>query len=387
MRVAYICADAGVPVFGRKGSSIHVQEVVRALRARGAEVELFTARTDGEPPSDLADLRVHSLPAPPKGGLAERERAAFAANNELRQALRRAGKFDFIYERYSLWSYAGMEHARAMGTPGLLEVNAPLIEEQRKHRGLADERLAGQVVETVFGSATALIAVSEGVAAYLRRFPSANDRTHVIPNGVNPSRFPRGLKPALPSSPASFTVGFVGTLKPWHGLSDLVEAFALLHEKDGNARLLIVGDGPERERLEADLTARSLLNATVLTGAVSHELIPGLLASMNVAVAPYPDDPDFYFSPLKMYEYMAAALPVVASRVGQLAELIEDGRNGLLCSPGDVFALTNALSRLASDAALRARLAAAGRETVLRAHTWERVAERIMKLSAPQAVR
>ncbi|MGI8996553.1 MAG: glycosyltransferase family 4 protein [Pyrinomonadaceae bacterium] len=381
MRVAYICADAGVPVFGRKGSSIHVQEVVRALRAHGAEVELFAARTDGEPPSDLADLRVHSLPAPSKGDIAERERAAYAANEELRQALRRAGSFDFIYERYSLWSYAGMEHARAFGTPGLLEVNAPLIEEQRKHRGLADEQQAERVAKIVFGSATTLIAVSEGVAAYLRRFPSVNGRAHVIPNGVNPARFPLGLKPALPASPASFTVGFVGTLKPWHGLADLVEAFALLHEKDGNARLLIVGDGPERESLEADLAARSLLDATVLTGAVSHELIPGLLASMDVAVAPYPDDPDFYFSPLKVYEYMAAALPVAASRIGQLEELIEHEHNGLLFPPGDVRALAEALDRLRRDRKFASRLGSLACMKVLRSHTWESVARRIIALA------
>ena len=73
MRLAYVCADPGVPVFGRKGASIHVQEVVRALDARGVEVELFASRTGGDPPPGLEKVPLHGLPAPPKGDLAARE--------------------------------------------------------------------------------------------------------------------------------------------------------------------------------------------------------------------------------------------------------------------------------------------------------------------------
>ena len=79
MRVAYICADTGVPVFGRKGSSIHVQEVVRALIGQGAVVELFASRRGGDPPSDLADLPCFALPAPSNCDTQARERAAMAA--------------------------------------------------------------------------------------------------------------------------------------------------------------------------------------------------------------------------------------------------------------------------------------------------------------------
>src|SRR5688572_13685561 len=135
-RIAYICADTGVPVFGKKGSSIHVQEVIRALRRRGAQVQLFAARLGGDPPDDLRDLVVHTLPCPDNRDCAERERASQQANAILAGLLQKAGPFDFVYERYSLWSFAGMDHALATRVPGLLEVNAPLIEEQAAHRGL-----------------------------------------------------------------------------------------------------------------------------------------------------------------------------------------------------------------------------------------------------------
>ncbi len=381
MRVAYVTADPGVPVFGQKGCSIHVQEVLRALVRRGAPIDLFATKRGGTPPADLEDVRLQALPPPPKGDLASRERQCLAANDPLRAALEGAGPFSFVYERYSLWSYAVMEYARGAAIPGLLEVNAPLIEEQAEHRGLLDRDGAQRVAERVFTAATTLVAVSDEVAAYLERFPAARGKVHIVPNGVNPERFPPEAKPSLPAPDGVFTVGFVGTLKPWHGLGILLEAFALFHDHCPRTRLLMVGDGPERERLAAQASMRGLVEAVHFTGAVAPAEVPGLLASMDVAVAPYPSMPHFYFSPLKVYEYLAAGLPVVASRLGQLEKLIEPEVNGLLVAPGDVSALAAALRRLERGPALRTRLGQRARATVIRDHTWDAVAQRILRLA------
>src|SRR6266481_936140 len=104
------------------------------------------------------------------------------------------------------------------------------------------------------------------------------------------------------------------------------------------------------------------------------------LAAKDVAVAPYPVLANFYFSPLKVYEYMAAGLPVVASRVGQLENLIESEVTGLHVTPGDVSALADALERIKSEPHLRVRLGQAARSKVIRHHTWDAAVERILGL-------
>lgn len=380
-RIAYISADYGVPIFGRKGCSVHAQEVLRALVARGAQVDLFTSSAEGQVPSGLTSVTVHNLPRLPKGEPLVREVAAQAGNAALREQLEAAGPFDLIYERYSLWSYAGMEFARDNRVPGLLEVNAPLIEEQAQYRVLVDRAGAEQTAERAFKAATALLAVSSEVANYLETFALARGKIHVVPNGVDPERFPENLKPACPAPPGVFTVGFLGTLKPWHGLGILVEAFAQLHRRHPQSRLLLVGDGPERERTSAALEARHLAEAAQFTGSVSPGEVPPLLVSMDVGVAPYPKSANFYFSPLKVYEYMAASLPVVASRIGQLENLIVPEKYGLLVPPGDAEALASALERLKMQPDLRQRLGRQGRRMVLRKHTWDTVAQRIFQLA------
>jgi glycosyltransferase involved in cell wall biosynthesis len=378
MRIAYVSADLGVPVFGRKGCSIHAQEVLGAFLRRGFEVDLFTTSGDGAAPSGLESLKIHQLPRPPKGDPAAREQAAMAGNDLLQAELETAGILDLVYERYSLWSYAAMEFAQRAGVPGLLEVNAPLIEEQAQYRVLVDRAAAERVADRAFRASAGLLAVSEQVAGWLEHFSAARNKIHVVPNGIRPERFPEVTVPTMPARNCVFTVGFVGTLKAWHGLSILVSAFAALHQRYPATRLLIVGDGPERERITAELAERGMLDAAEFTGAVGPEAIPGLLASMDVAVAPYPPLANFYFSPLKVYEYMAAGLPVVASRIGQLTTLIESEINGLLVTPGDPAELTVALQRLLMAPEFRNRLGQNARALVLRDFTWDGVVHRIL---------
>ena len=161
----------------------------------------------------------------------------------------------------------------------------------------------------------------------------------------------------------------------------LVEAFERFHRRHPDSGLLIVGSGPEQAAMEFELAARGLLGCTRFAGAVDPSEVPGWLSAMDCAVAPYPAHAGFYFSPLKVYEYMAAARPVVASSVGELTSLLQHGVNGLLCPPGDAAAFALAFERLHDDPALASRLGQAARDAVLAEHTWDAVASRVLRLA------
>jgi glycosyltransferase involved in cell wall biosynthesis len=375
-RIAYICTDPGVPVFGCKGCSVHVQEVIRGFLRQGAHVHLFARRFGGEVPVGLESVPVTPLQFVQAANPQEREASLAEANERLPALLGAQGSFDLVYERHSLWSHGAMEWAKSRGVPALLEINAPLVEEQARHRMLVDRQGAAVSAARAFMAADQLVAVSSGVARWLLDQGAASDRVTVVGNGVDLSRF----RPARRGPGDAVTAGFVGTLKPWHGLGVLLEAARLVRAAGVPLHLLVVGDGPERTALARDLQAAGLADCSELTGAVSPENVPALLARMDIAVAPYPELPDFYFSPLKVAEYMAAGLAVVASRIGDIDGLIVDDVNGLLCPPGDPPAFAAAIVRLHDDSSLRERLGRAARATAERQLSWDATAARLLRL-------
>src|SRR5437660_10246862 len=127
-----------------------------------------------------------------------------------------------------------------------------------------------------------------------------------------------------------FVSGFVSTFKGWHGVDLLLAAFQDLHRADPSTHLLLVGDGPLRPRIEEEVRKAGLRDAVTFAGGVAHQDVPHYLAAMAVAIAPYPAIEDFYFSPLKVFEYMASGRAGVASRRVQVADVVVGGAAGLL---------------------------------------------------------
>ena len=362
MRIAYVCLDPGIPVFGTKGASVHIQEVVREYRRRGHDVTVYATRRGSDVPDDLAELRIVDVPITTRDE-EERERAQQAASASVSDMVR-AGGYDLVYERYSLFSTVIAE----CGVPGILEVNAPLIDEQRTHRVLVDEQAADAALQEQVQAALATICVSDPVRDWVIA-RTEGTRVFTVPNGVNVHR----ITPQ-PESPGAPVVTFVGTLKPWHGVDVLLRARAQAHK---DWKLRIIGDGPMRAELD-DL-ARSLGIDVDFRGAMAPDAIPQHMAGTAIGVAPYPamdTDSDQYFSPLKVYEYMAAGLPVVASRVGQLPEIM--GESAYLVPPSDPEALAEALDALVANPVERARVGSDNRRQAEREHSWTGTVDHIL---------
>lgn len=388
MKIAYLSLDKGVPLHGTKGASVHVRDLANALIACGNEVTILTANLGKViAPLRAKVIEINSSDSPgegfpyTKGGASSpwdlKVDCLHSGMLEWLRELYAAAGFDVIYERYSLWSAVGVRAAKLMRVPCLVEVNAPLIEEQSRYRKLASAPLAKAIEGEVFSQADAIIAVSERVKTYALANGATPERSFIIPNAVDLSRFhPAVQAETVEGIYGSFVLGFVGSLKPWHGIDILLEAMRRLLRSSPDYHLLIVGDGPLKGWLDSAVRTFHLEGAVTVTGAVPHERVPGLIQRMDVAVAPYPFIEDFYFSPLKLFEYMAVGKPVVASRIGQIQEVMRDGETGLLIPPGDPQALVEQIERMRWDQKLRDRL---GRAAAIQAryYTWERNARQV----------
>jgi glycosyltransferase involved in cell wall biosynthesis len=390
MRVLYICADPGIPYWGIKGASIHVRSFTNALAAAGHEVHVVVARLGspdgaGSPPVAVTEIPMEDeafYEPPPDATLNEStllyEARQFAQNRALQDVvndLLARGDFNLICERYALFSIAGRESARWHNLPFVLEVNAPLVEEAQQHRHLVLHPLARSIERYLFSAADCIVPVSAPLGDYVRStVPGAN--VVPIPNGVLLENFELAGEAEswrnewTAGDKDAFVLGFVGSLKPWHGIEILLQSFAEIHAHDAKSRLAIVGGGPERTTIEGFVAEHGLEQSVFLTGPISHEHIPGILGGMDVLVAPYPAMDSFYFSPLKLFEYMAAGKPIVASAIGQIHEIIQDGVSGLLIPPGDANALAEQVLRLRHDPSLCDRLGGEARRIAFASHGW-----------------
>ena len=353
----------------RDGQSVHIEELVGALRAQGHEVlvvgpSFYQASDFGGESSTVARLR-RLLPG------AAGEAAELAYNVPAYRRLARACrdfKPDLIYERCNLLFLAGTWLARRTGLPLYLEINSPLAAERTQHGTLRLQRLAHALERLVWRSATRVLPVTQVLADVVAAAGVPRDRLRVVPNGVVLDRFPEQPERAE----AVVTLGFVGFVRDWHGMDVLIRQMA---SDPAPLRLVVVGDGPARPDLEALAAGLGLAGRVRFTGIVEHALVPAAVAGFDIALQP---KVVAYASPLKIFDYMAAGRAIVAPDQPNIREILRHEETALLFDPADPDALWRAVQRLAADPALRARLGAAARaELVRQDYTWAGNARRV----------
>jgi glycosyltransferase involved in cell wall biosynthesis len=145
----------------------------------------------------------------------------------------------------------------------------------------------------------------------------------------------------------------------------------MLHARCPNARLLLVGDGEDAPAVRAVLERHSVLNAVHFTGLVARGDAPRYMAAADVLVSPHANVHRFIGSPIKLFEYMAAGKPIVATRVGQIEHVLVHEQTALLVAPEDPAAMADALERLHDERALRERLGRAAQIEALTRHSWD----------------
>jgi glycosyltransferase involved in cell wall biosynthesis len=370
-------------VASRDGQSVHIEELIAALGRQGHETILigpagFMATEFGGS-SPLVDRIKRAIP----GWLYEVLEIAYNAKAFLRlEAAVRRHRPDAIYERFSLFLFAGALVQRLSGLPLLLEVNSPLYEERAKNDGLRLHRLGRWAQRWLWNRADHVLPVTGVLARTLTEYGVPRSRITVIPNGINPERFAnipdREMAKAALGLPRRLVLGFTGFIRGWNAVHLLID-FAAAHLGRFDLHLLVVGDGPARESLQDHARARGIADRLTITGIVARDAVAGFMAAFDIAVLPGLTP---YSSPLKLFEYMQAGLAIVAPDTENIREILTDGQDALLFDPARNGALEAALERMCGDPAMRARLGATAPRTIAaKSLTWDRNAERVADIA------
>lgn len=369
---------------GKGVEAVHVQGIAQGMRACGHEVRIVS------PPG--VRLSVHeqkkgavrtiagSVPQPVFECLELVHNLAAMAL--LAKAKKEFG-CDLIYERYAFLGMASALAARAWKAPLAVEVNYTAKSDLGvRIRSRLLRPLTGYCERLVFGSASLLLPVSTALARDLGILGCQKGRILVSPNAVDPSCFRPGNSAGrrqgrgLFRRPPDVVVGFVGSFAPWHRVDLLIDACRAAAETVRvNLGLMLVGEGGNRRDIEARAVRAPENLEVVFAGFVPHGLLPGYIASMDIAVMPHSND---YGSPMKVFEYMAMEKPVVAPGLEPLRDALDHGCEGLLFTPGSREELTALLLGLIKDPLARREMGRRARLRVERDHNWKSRCERIL---------
>ncbi len=358
---------------------IHILEMIEAFRAIGHEV-IVHAMAHGESRGSGHQGFWKRLKASLPNGVFELAAAASSAMDYVTfgRALRKH-RPDFVYKRHALNDFGVLLAARHHRVPVLLEVNRLYASDQHtRFERLRFRSLCRFLERFAIDQASVVAAVSTPLAGFVRALTKHPGRVMVLPNGANPELFqPRPeLRAKVRQELAwsdSVVVGWAGILREWHGVELLIRAVARVPD----LKLLIIGDGPDRARLETVIQRLDLAERVMFTGRVSHADVMRYVGAVDIAVSSA--DRTGIASPMKLLEYMAMERATVAPRAANIEDLIDDNVDGLLFEPDNEEALAAALRRLAADEGLRLRLGQQARIKVTRFRNWRRNAEIVLR--------
>jgi glycosyltransferase involved in cell wall biosynthesis len=389
MKILYVAG--AIPLPGTSGGATHVLEVAHGLARRGHRLHVMARGQRWTKVDTGGAFDVTLMPFPDK--------LAYLALPEVYSIARHFAP-DVIMERYYNFAGAGMTVAKRRHIPSVLEVNAPMVDPPGSPKSRLDRLLGGRLRHW---------AVTQGrwsrriVTPLATTVPPEVPRSRIelVNWGANVDQFHPGLRvmreqdivdlhPEWPPAVAAVfravrrmgdavIIAFVGSFRTWHGVDVLADAALRLIPQHPNLTFLAIGGGPELEPVRARVAAAGLPpDRFLLPGPVKHSWVPSLLALADIGVAPFVPSVyaplrtfGFYWSPLKVFEYMAMVLPVITQDIPPLNTIISAGEEGLLYREGDLATLTAHIAALAADPAARARLGRAARARVVAHYSWD----------------
>ena len=371
---------------GDGAEGIHIAEMINAFRELGHEVMVICPRAARrEAGLDASNARrIHS------GRMFRtflRQTAEIVYNAvSYSRAWWGIRKFrpDFIYERYTPLNFGGVLAAKLTRTSLILEVNATYAGRLGCDIQMAYPGLAKWTEKSVFRWADGIAVVSGLLRDCVQDRTGDARKIAVTPNAINlkklsqlnPTRERERIRRKYGIEQA-YVVGFVGSMRRWHGLDFLADCIPEILEQHPDTHLLLVGTGEMELELRRIVEQRALGSHVTITGAVRHDDVYPLISAMDVGLSP--DTPP-YASPMKLLEYMALGAVPIAPDYPPIREIIEEGKTGLIFRPREATSFIGSIVRLTKDRDLRSKLSQAARSEVIERRNWLCNASEILSL-------
>ncbi|NQT27208.1 glycosyltransferase family 4 protein [candidate division KSB1 bacterium] len=291
-------------------------------------------------------------------------------------------KPDLVISRLEIHLFSSLLLCRLKKIPLIIEADAP--NRYELHNFCPEfyqiKWLAKWIENLNLNQAEHSICVSNVARSYFTQEGVNPEKLSVITNGADVDQFHPNIngdsvvkKYGLEDR---IVIGFIGSFHVWHGIDNLLQLIRQTLKQYPNAMFLLVGQGgPMRHGLEEYIQREDLQDRVILTGYVKYEEMSIHIAAMDIVLALYPNLPLFYYSPVKVFEYMAAGKAVVATQIGQIAELVRDKENGLLCHPDDFDGMVQNLNTFIENPDLRKQLGQRAYETIQQYHSWKQKGE------------
>ena len=376
------------------GSTIKALEILKALANCGHEVKdywmrddlsrkVFASNGDGNSSSMRDVLKTHLSRYLHEPNQLLKNFDSLKRETEILEQ----EKPDLVIARLDVFVYSPVKLSKKFKIPFIIEIDSPRSYEKIKYQ--TEYRVTKSLLRWMeikfIESGKAGFSVSRKIKEHFVNRGVPDDFITVIPNGADVDRF----SPEISSTQVrekydlreSVVVGFVGSFIFWHGVENLTSIIKNNLSKYDNVKFLMVGQGgPLEPLLKKFVSDNKFEEQVIFTGHVPHDDVPQYISAMDILLAPYPDIDFFYYSPVKIYEYMSCGKPVISTKIGQIAELIEDGKTGFLTKPNDIKKISSRISDLIENQKLREQVGKAARAEILKNHTWKKRGEQLARL-------
>lgn len=288
---------------------------------------------------------------------------------------------DFVYERYSCYHFGGILACWVLRTPIVLEVNSTYAGRFRR-RQLGFPRICKWIESWVLRTCNLVCVVSEPLRLCVMDRQVPSERIIVTPNCVNPiqlvndSESISDIRDQLRIGSDRVVIGFVGSLRRWHGIEFLAQAIPRIVSKHPYCLFLIVGTGELESELLRLIQESNLVDSVRFTGGVPYQDVPHYIAAMDIGLMP---DSNEWGSPMKILEYMLQGKAVVAPKLGPIEEILQNGQTGILFERLNLDAFVRAISDLVQSAEHRDAIGRNAQDYVLSERTWTANAEKVVR--------